>query len=97
MDLSDDGKYTGDRFREDLLVPAVLDLEQGQQVIIDLDGTVGYTSAFLRDVFCPLAEKTELSPSQLLQKLNIRSSDRSLIAEVRGYIQMRTGVCNSSK
>lgn len=91
IELPADDGYTGDRFRKDVLIPAVKELEEGQQIVVDLDGTVGYTSAFLREVFDPLAAETHLSPAQLLQKLTIRSSDRSLIAEVQGYIRGRGG------
>ena len=43
-----DGPYSGEEFREKLLIPA---LENHSKVIIDFDGGEGYGSSFLEESF----------------------------------------------
>src|SRR5690554_877039 len=42
------GKFSGEQFREDLLIPA---LRTADEVRVILDGTVGYGSSFLEESF----------------------------------------------
>jgi hypothetical protein len=43
-----DGPFSGERFREELLVPA---LKAGNNIEINLDGTLGFGSSFLEEAF----------------------------------------------
>ncbi|WP_337519562.1 STAS-like domain-containing protein, partial [Desulfovibrio sp.] len=43
-----DGEFSGEEFRDNILIPA---LQKYQQVIVELDGTRGYGSSFLLEVF----------------------------------------------
>jgi len=43
-----DGAWSGEEFREELLEPKI---KAGDNVIVDLDGPVGFTTSFLEEVF----------------------------------------------
>jgi len=60
MDFSDtpgarfrsQGDFSGEEFRERILIPAVLEAKKnGEKIIIDLDGTYGYPPSFLEEAF----------------------------------------------
>ena len=78
-----DGKYSGERFREELLLPA---LRLAKLVEIKLDGTAGYGSSFLEEVFGGLARSGEFSTEELLNAIKLESKDSSLIDEIFEYI-----------
>lgn len=79
-----DGLYSGQRFREKLLAPA---LRKGGSVVVCLDGTMGFGSSFLEEAFGGLARTAEFRPAYLLEKLELQSKDDSLIDEIRSYIE----------
>lgn len=79
----EDGPFSGERFRDDLLIPA---LEQNEQVAVNLDGTMGYGSSFLEEVFGGLLRKPEFAVQDLNARIELRSKDRSLINEIREYL-----------
>ena len=76
-----DGPNSGERFRDEFLMPA---LQHGQQVVLELDGTRGYGSSFLEEAFGGLARKG-FDASELCRRLHFRTADTSLIQEIRGY------------
>lgn len=78
-----DGKFSGERFRDDLLVPA---LRAAKFVQLKLDGTAGYGSSFLEEVFGGLVRSGEFSADQLLEAIKLESKDSSLIDEIHEYI-----------
>lgn len=78
-----DGPYSGERFRDDILLPA---LKESGHVVIRLDGAMGYGSSFLEEVFGGLARSEVFSVDQLLSAMSFESSDQSLIDEIREYI-----------
>lgn len=81
----EDGPDNGQRFRLELLVPA---LEQNQYVFIDLDGTEGYGSSFLEEAFGGLVRKHRYSAEELEARLSFKSEeDDSFIDEIWQYIQ----------
>ena len=49
------GKYSGEEFRDDLLIPAIS--EKNSNLIVDLDGVFGYGSSFLEEAFGGLVRK----------------------------------------
>lgn len=59
-------------------------LSEGERVTVDFDGTTGYSSAFLRDVFGGVGDRFPLP--LLRERLELRSEDRSLVSEAWGYI-----------
>lgn len=85
---SRDGKFSGQRFREEFLVP---NLGVGPDpLIVDLDGAIGYGSSFLEEAFGGLIREG-FSPAELRQWLIVRSSDSSLVDEIWEYIASERG------
>lgn len=79
-----DGPFSGEAFRERLLVPA---LRSGARVIVEMDGTVGYGSSFLEEAFGGLVRQG-FQASELLQRIELRcDSDPSIVGEVEEYIR----------
>lgn len=68
----DDGPYSGQVFREDMLMPA---LRENDKVIIDLAGVEGYGSSFLEEAFGGVIRAGEFTAEALKDKLSILSSD----------------------
>lgn len=84
-----DGKFSGEAFREDVLIPA---LKQGPAEVV-LDGTLGYASNWLEEAFGGL--RNDFTLTELEAKLSIVSeSDPSLVSETwlytrEGYVAAR--------
>lgn len=78
-----DGPYSGQRFREDYLVPA---LKNDQKVIVELDGALGYGSSFLEEAFGGLIREHHFPATLLERNLEIKSSKTNLIEEAWMYI-----------
>ena len=78
-----DGPFPGEKFREDVLMPALKKTDQ--TVTVDLDGTAGFGSSFLEEAFGGLVRRGY--PAAVLHaRLNILSSHPSYIARVWSYI-----------
>lgn len=73
----DQGEYSGQRFREERLLPA---LEKGQPVIVDLDGTSGLSPSFLDESFGGLI-RAGLPLKRLEELLTVKSDDDPSYAE----------------
>lgn len=72
----EDGPFNGQRFRDDLLVPALKDASsRGDRVVVELDGVLGYSSSFLEEVFGGLGRVQGLSRDTLRRALEIRAQD----------------------
>lgn len=54
----DEGEYSGQEFRETILEPIFKEaVDLGMKVIIDLDGTIGYGTSWLEEVFGGITRK----------------------------------------
>jgi len=84
-----DGPYNGEKFREELLMPALSEaINKGEKVKVELDGVRGYNSSFLEEAFGGLVRSSKFMPSDdLLGKFEFISTDESLIEEIRGYMK----------
>lgn len=78
-----DGPYSGETFREKLLIPA---FDSGATVIVDLEGARGYGSSFLEEAFGGMVRKG-FAADDVLKRITFRSEDDSLVQEIREYIQ----------
>ena len=81
-----DGEYSGEQFRDDILLPKFKECPDGEKIIIDLDGGYGYPSSFLEEAFGGLARI--YPPEQVLAKLQFVSTEEpSLIETIIKYIR----------
>lgn len=77
-----DGKYSGEEFRESILIPA---LKSEDSLIVELDGTRGYGSSFLEEAFGGLV-RSGYAANYLRSCIEFRSSRPGLIDEILSYI-----------
>ena len=82
-----DGEYSGEEFRETLLIPKYLDaIKNNEKLIINLDGGYGYPTSFLEEAFGGLARRYDFN--EVLNTLEFTSNDEpSLIEEIVDYIK----------
>lgn len=79
----DDGPYSGQRFREEFLEPALRD---NDKVVVVLDDAVGMGSSFLEEAFGGLI-RDGLDRNDVVRRLEVVSSrDNTLSKEIAGYI-----------
>jgi len=83
--FTEDGPYSGARFRDEVLVPA---LAGPGQVRVELDGVLGYGSSFLEEAFGGLVRELCVDVDELKSRLVLISRDSSLLAEIGEYIEM---------
>lgn len=67
-----DGPATGERFREDFLVPA---LKTGGTVEVMMDGALGYGTSFLEEAFGGLVRVHGYSAAELHRRLVVSTSN----------------------
>ena len=79
-----DGSYTGERFREEFLYPA---LTKNDEVEIELDDTLGYGSSFLEEAFGGLIREKNMDINELETKLHINSSRKLYINRIWKYLR----------
>ena len=77
------GGTSGEAFRERFLESPV---KSGEQITVDLDGTIGYGSSFLEEAFGGLVRSLNISSEIIKSRLDIVSNDPALLQEVYGYI-----------
>lgn len=84
----DEGKkaHSGEEFREDILEPAFKQaLEKNEKILVDLDGTIGYGTSWLEEVFGGLARLH--GHEKVLKILNFKSEEEDyLIGDIKQYI-----------
>ncbi|TIR17567.1 MAG: DUF4325 domain-containing protein [Mesorhizobium sp.] len=73
-----DGPFSGEDFRERILIPA---LNEGSPVTVVLDGTRGYPSSFLDEAFAGLARQRQWDRSQFSKHIKIVASPTYKIYE----------------
>lgn len=69
--VKSDGPYSGAAFRDEYIRPA---LENFDEVIVIIDGVMGYGSSFLEECFGGLT-RIGFAPNLLKQKLKIQFTD----------------------
>jgi hypothetical protein len=81
----DDGPHSGERFREEFLVPGLK--SDGPIVEVDLDGTMGYGSSFLEEAFGGLVRKHRFDLKTLNKRLKLKDSRKIYERIIWQYIQ----------
>lgn len=87
----DEGNFSGQEFRENILIPKFREiLKSGDTLMLDLDGTLGYGTSFLEEVFGGLAR--EFSIEEVLKLVKIKSDEEEyLIDDIKEYIRDAKG------
>ncbi len=71
-----DGEYSGEWFRDKILVPALKQAVEGDKTVsVDLDGAAGYSSSFLEEAFGGLIRNRLFTPGELEGRLSIMATD----------------------
>jgi hypothetical protein len=70
-----DGDYTGERFRDEFLVPALKKASKSHPVIVDINDVEGYGSSFLEEAFGGLVRKHSFTEEYLKNNLEIRANN----------------------
>ena len=78
-----DGRYSGEAFRDDHLVPTL----RAGAVTVVMDGAKGYGSSFLEEAFGGLVRCCGFELSQLKERLLIETEDSLLRIEIWSYIE----------
>lgn len=69
-----DGDYTGQKFRENFLVPALKEADKSHPVIVDINDVEGYGSSFLEEAFGGLVREENYTKEDLDRVLKIRAN-----------------------
>ena len=73
-----DGPHTGQRFREERLVPALGELGEAERLEVVFDGVEGCGSSFLDEAFGGLVRDAGFSKAFLEKHLRLTTSDSDL-------------------
>lgn len=82
-----EGDFSGQQFFEEILDPTFAEaLKDNKGVTIDLDGTLGYGTSFLEEVFGGLARK--YTPEKVFKNLIIISNEEEYLKnDIDNYIK----------
>lgn len=78
------GDTSGEAFRKQFLEKP---LSKGEQVYVELDGTIGYSSSFLEEAFGGLVRSLRMDSLSILNLLHFQTDDDSLREEIEQYIK----------
>lgn len=82
-----DSEYSAEEFRDTILIPSI---KKHNNITIELDGTRGYSSCFLEEVFGGLI-RIGYNKEYINSHINFISTRKSLITEIQTYIQDNKG------
>jgi len=76
--LREQGDFSGQEFREEKLAPVLRDaIKFNGIVVVDLDGTIGLSTSFLREAFGALISKDGFALDDLERHLKFRGDEPS--------------------
>lgn len=83
----DEGNYSGEEFREDILIPKYeLARKNDEKLSINLDGGYGYPPSFLEEAFGGMVRRG-CNKDDILKRLEfISTDDPSLEGKIKEYI-----------
>lgn len=79
----EDGRFSGQAFREDLLLEPI---STGTNVTVKLDGAMGYGSSFLEEAFGGLVREHGISVDTIKSLITLQTEDQYLREEILEYI-----------
>ena len=84
-----EGKFSGEEFREDVLKPKYFEAKQNcEHLLVDLDGSYGYPTSFLDEAFGGLAR--ELNEEDIFSVIILKCEDEpTLIEDIKLYSKSR--------
>ena len=78
-----DGPWSGEKFRNDLLAPAMED-ENHEKVEVDFDDVAGFGSSFLEEAFGGLIREVGIDKATIDQKLELNTTE----VELQDYVDL---------
>lgn len=83
----EDGLYSGEDFRDNVLEPKYKEcLASQEKLIIDFDGGYGYGTSFLEEAFGGLVRKGYDAKEMIENMIFISNEEKTLIDRVKKYI-----------
>ncbi len=83
-----EGDNSGELFRTKYLLPEILNAIKNDYLLeLDLDGTKGYGTSFIEEIFGGLIREDKISYSEIKKRLKIISSEEDyLIDDIEQYL-----------
>ena len=81
--FKDDGPFSGEALRDDILIPA---LRKYDIINLELDGPLGYGSGVLEECFGGLIREAGFSMFDLSKRINFISDNTKLLETIREYM-----------
>ena len=87
--LISEGKFSGEQFRKEVLLPKVREaIAQKCFLVVNLDGTSGYGTSFLEESFGGLIREDKIDLATLDSILTLVSAEEpDLLTEIREYLE----------
>jgi len=84
-----EGKFSGEKFRKEVLEPTVRKaLKEGKKIKVDLDHTAGYGTSFLEEAFGGLIRNDKIEYKRLKESLELKSEEEEyLIDDINEYLR----------
>lgn len=81
-----EGNFSGEEFREEILVPLIRQAQQeNKKILVDLDGTTGYATVFLDEVFGGVVREFG---SNVIELFGFKSDEEEyLIDDIKEYME----------
>ncbi|OEY71751.1 STAS-like domain-containing protein [Salegentibacter salarius] len=77
-----EGENSGEKFRRDFLAPAFKKaIDEDKKVLVDLDGTAGYGTSFLEEIFGGLVRDNDFDYKEIKKRLDIISLEEEYLEE----------------
>ncbi|WMN11923.1 STAS-like domain-containing protein [Marivirga salinae] len=84
-----EGSWSGEKLRNEIVFPQVSEsIKKNEKIEIDLDGTAGYGTSFLEEVFGGLIRENKLDYDELVEFIEIKSDEEPyLIEDIFEYLK----------
>ncbi|HTE01655.1 MAG TPA: STAS-like domain-containing protein [Mucilaginibacter sp.] len=77
-----EGKWSGEQFRTEKFYNIFNDaIQSNKNIIVDLDGTLGYGTSFLEEIFGGLIREHHLDYNQIVNRLQIISTEEPYLKD----------------